>query len=323
MSTWRKKHRRPPPEDKQTIHFEPRRDPGKKTHILVKVSYDRTEDVQRYFRWNFLTPQDVVEKWRSPEIVGTKTKRHVTHVSLVLGQENVPPKTASQACWEDHFSVVQDQLKFWMEWIQNIEVGVYKPDQEHDIAEYNTFLEELKNEQDVTATELIQIVKYRPNAPAHKQFNMSCEVVRAPNFCHLCRTVAHPLALCEAKGCTVCGSRNHPHYKCAKKCTCKTRPLHLASECPLKSGWTASKQEVSLRRLQKGQRQEVVAAPRLESPKTFFGEEQDEESGDKKMGSETSISDAGNGIEGVELNLRDFHLTRKKSINYEAEGESI
>ncbi|KAM9928536.1 hypothetical protein OXX80_009974 [Metschnikowia pulcherrima] len=210
MSTWRKKHRRPPPEDKETIHFEPRRDPGKKTHILVK---------------------DVVEKWRSPEIVGTKTKRHVTHVSLVLGQENVPPKIASQACWEDHFSVVQDQLKFWMEWIQNIEVGVYKPDQEHDNAEYNTFLEELKNEQDVTATELIQIVKYRPNAPAHKQFNMSCEVVRAPNFCHLCRTVAHPLALCEAKGCT--------------------------------------------------------------------------------MGSETSISDADDGIEGVELNLRDFHLTRK------------
>ncbi|KAM9888187.1 hypothetical protein OXX69_013125, partial [Metschnikowia pulcherrima] len=134
MSTWRKKHRRPPPEDKETIHFEPRRDPGKKTHILVKVSYDRTEDVQRYFRWNFLTPQDVVEKWRSPEIVGTKTKRHVTHVSLVLGQENVPPKIASQACWEDHFSVVQDQLKFWMEWIQNIEVGVYKPNQEHDNA---------------------------------------------------------------------------------------------------------------------------------------------------------------------------------------------
>lgn len=253
--------------DTQTLFFEPRKDPDQMTRILVRVSYNHENDVQRYFRWTFLSPQDNIERWLKQETIKGKKFKYVSEVSVILGQPRVPPRTHSQICWDEHSEAIQAQLSFWKEWIFNLKVSHEDAkDNEKTLGKkpfpLDPFLAELQLENDATAQEFMDMAQYRANMPVHDRFSMNCDVINAPNFCHVCFTVAHLFAVCKARGCTICGSKDHPFYKCVKLCKCKARPPHTESKCPLKSARSTQPQEVvSLRRIQKEQKEMTMLEP--------------------------------------------------------------
>ncbi|GEQ72567.1 hypothetical protein JCM33374_g6254 [Metschnikowia sp. JCM 33374] len=245
--------------DKETIFFEPKQQPGKKTSVLVKVAYNKEEDVQRYFRWNFLTFQDTVESWRVQKEVKNSNHKYTSHVWLILGQQTLPPKTPSSVYWTEYVEDIQKQLRFVMQWMCNIEESMKRPapkgkDKESRNAQLQETLDELQPEKDRICLEFMDIVKCRPKPSVQTQYSMVCEVLKAPNYCHLCRTVSHPFSQCEARGCTVCGSKMHPYYKCIKRCECKTKPLHMKEKCPRNTATIGpSRKAESLRKIQKSQ----------------------------------------------------------------------
>ncbi|GEQ72840.1 hypothetical protein JCM33374_g6528 [Metschnikowia sp. JCM 33374] len=250
---------RPKAKDNETLFFEARRDPDGKTRVLVKVSYNKEEDVQRYFRWNFLSLQDTVESWRVQKNVSSSKHKYTSLVWLVLGQDKMPPKSPSSVLWYEFVDDIQTQIRFWVQWIDNVQAFMESPppegqDREKRTAHFLEVLAKLEGEKDRSCMDFFDMVQFRPNLNVHKQYSMVCEVTKASYYCHLCRTLAHTFSRCEARGCTICGSKMHPYYKCTKRCTCMTKPAHMTTKCPRNIASAGPEKEVvSLRKIQKNQ----------------------------------------------------------------------